>query len=602
MKDTRPAPEFGIQPTTRRIAVAQLEALLEAVTVGTAAAAIAAISLVATLRHLGFAAGWKDLSWAAYIVACAVSHVLLRQLYTRLKPADSRWQPWAWGFTAICFAEGVGWGFAPIVLATGGRFDVELIVVLVMLAVSAGAIPVFGAYLPAFIAIFLPATVPFLIMSLLSTDAVRHDAYGLMLVFVVGIGGVGITASRSFKQLVGLRIRTEELATNLRRQKEIAEQANLAKSSFLAAASHDLRQPVHALGLFVGALRGVTMPPEGKRLLEQIETSIEAMDGLFGALLDISRLDAGVVEVCRRPFAIGPLLQRICADHAEEAKAKGISLVCKPNSAIVDSDVMLMERILRNLISNAVRYTERGGILVGCRRRGPLVMVQVWDTGVGIPSGQQERVFQEYYQLGNPERDRTKGLGLGLAIVRRLTDLLDCELRLRSRVGRGSCFDIMIPSARDAVGLPQAEPQADTGALARRFIVVIDDELAIRQAMSSLLTAWGHNLIAAGSGEEAIERLSVCPVRPDLIICDYRLRNGENGIDAIRRLRSDYNEAIPAMLITGDTAPDRLAEAQASGLLLVHKPISNVRLRAAITNLISAPKAAHMAEWPPSLK
>ncbi len=351
-----------------------------------------------------------------------------------------------------------------------------------------------------------------------------------------------------------------------------------------------MRQPVHALGLFVGALRSVNLPPEGQRLLEQIEASADAMGGLFNALLDISRLDAGAVEVSRRPFAVGILLDRVCRDHVDEAKAKGVSLALKRCALILDSDPVLVERIVRNLVSNAVRYTDRGRIVVGCRRRGAVASIQVWDTGRGIPQDQQDRVFQEYYQLGNPERDRTKGLGLGLAIVRRLTDLLDCRLTLCSRPGHGSCFEVAIPLSARPPRLVESEPKELSGALVQGLIVVIDDELAIREAMSSLLTEWGYDVVTAGSGDEAMQRLATCPVRPDLVICDYRLRDGENGVAVIERLRAEYNERIPAMLISGDTAPDRLADAQASGLLLLHKPVSNSRLRAAIVNLIATAK------------
>jgi CheY-like chemotaxis protein len=385
---------------------------------------------------------------------------------------------------------------------------------------------------------------------------------------------------------VTLRIQAEQLAQDLRRQKEIAEQANLAKSSFLAAASHDLRQPIHALGLFVGALRGIAMSSEGERLVEQIEASTEAMDGLFSALLDISRLDAGIVEVHRRPFAIAPFVSRICRDHEQEAQAKGLTLVCRPGNAIACSDPLLIERVLRNLISNAIRHTQTGRVAVLCRQRAAELLIQVWDTGPGIPPDQQERVFQEYYQLGNPERDRAKGLGLGLAIVRRLTQLLDCPLALCSRPGRGSCFAVTLPLAGAFVAEEPSVKDEELGALATGLVVVIDDEVAIREAMATLLGGWGHEVITAGSGDDAIRRLATCTVSPDLIISDYRLRNGETGAEVIERLRSEYNDTIPAMLITGDTAPDRLAEAQASGLLLLHKPVSNGRLRAAIVNLV----------------
>jgi signal transduction histidine kinase/CheY-like chemotaxis protein len=454
-------------------------------------------------------------------------------------------------------------------------------------SVSSGAISAFGPYLPAFFALFVPAILPYAVFNATSPDSARSASCLLLLVLIPGISGLAIIANRGFKQLVKLRIQTEQLATDLQGQKEIAERASAAKTTFLAAASHDLRQPVHALGLFIGALRRVVMPLEGQKLIEQIEESTLAMDGLFSALLDISQLDAGTVEVQRQSFPMGALLERICRDHEAEATAKGLSLVWARSTAVVDCDPVLLERILRNLVANAVRYTDHGRVLVGCRRRGAAISVQVLDTGPGIPPDQRERVFQEYYQLGNPERDRTKGLGLGLAIVRRLVDLLGCEMTLRSRTGHGSCFEVSVPIATGGIRADKDAPEATSGALAHGFIVVIDDELAIRNAMSALLAGWGHETVVVGSGDEAIRRLSMCEQRPDLIICDYRLRDGENGIAVIDRLRSEYNEAIPAMLITGDTAPDRLAEAKASSLLLLHKPVSNGKLRAAIVNLIA---------------
>ena len=586
----------------QRIAAAQIDAVFSAVPLGVSAAGLASIILTEILRHFGFADARTGFTWNLYIVGCAASHLLLWRAHRREPPHVARWRIWALWFSVISLAEGIGWGWAPIGLVTGGRFDVELIVILVTFGVSAGAMAAFGPYLPAFFALFFPATVPYVVVNVTSSDPLQQVSCLLMILFIGAIAGLGFTANRSFKQLVGLRIRTQEMAADLQRQKEIAErqraiaeQASLAKSTFLAAASHDLRQPVHALGIFVGALRGVAMPAEGQRIVEQIEASTAAMDGLFSALLDISRLDAGVVAVERRPFAIGPLLDRICRDHREEAKAKNVALVCKRSAAVVRTDPVLMERILRNLVSNAVRYTDRGRIVVGCRRRTDIAVMQVWDTGRGIPLDQQERVFQEYYQLGNPERDRTKGLGLGLAIVRRLTALLECKLTLHSQLGRGSCFEVSIPLADGVLEVAEPAPATSSGALVRGLVVVVDDELAIRDATVSLLSGWGHQVIAVASGDEAIVRLSTCPIQPDLIICDYRLRDGENGIAVIERLRSEYNEAIPAMLITGDTAPDRLAEARASGLLLLHKPVSNGKLRAAITNLIAKGPGAAVA-------
>jgi len=569
-----------------RIRIEQIDAIFDAITVSVGGGALAASILAASLLHLGAAETRIAIAWASYIILCAAAHILLCHAYRRSRPVGDRWRLWARWFSLFSFVEGAGWGWASFGLVTAGHSEAQYLVFLIAGGVAAATVPGFSPYFPAFFAVYVPLALATMAAAVTSADPAAQAAFPLMLVFVGATGGVALKTNKAFKQHIRLRIQTEELAADLLRQKELAEQANLAKSTFLAAASHDLRQPVHALGLLAGALRGVPMPLEGTRLLDQIEASTNAMDGLFTALLDISRLDAGVVEIQRQCFVLEPLLDRICRDYAGEANAKGLSLILKRSTVIVDTDPVLIERILRNLISNAVRYTDRGRIVAGCRRRGAAVSIQVWDTGRGIPADQQDKIFQEYYQLGNPERDRAKGLGLGLAIVRRMTGLLGCELTLRSEPGRGTCFEVVVPIAERAE-LAKAKPEESSGALARGLIVVIDDELAIREAMSSLLTKWGHDVVTGGSGDEAIARLSTYAVRPDLVICDYRLRNGENGISVIERLRSDYNENIPAMLITGDTAPDRLAEAQASGLLLLHKPVSNSKLRAAIVRLIA---------------
>ena len=440
------------------IRAAQIDALFRAAPLGVGAAAVASVVLLAILHRLGSVDAGIGSAWSVFIVICALSQIALGRAYWRSRSLSDHWRKWALWFAVISFAEGMAWGWAPIGLATGDRFDVQLIVVVVTAAVAEGAIVAFGTYLPAFYALFVPATVPYAVVSAVSSNPVERMTSLLMLIFIAAFGALGYTTNRSFKQIVGLRIRTQAMALDLQQQKDIAErerkiaeEANRAKSSFLAAASHDLRQPVHALGMFVGALRGVPMAPEGRRIIQQIEASTSAMDSLFSALLDISKLDAGVVVVERRAFPIGPVLERLAHDHREEAKANGVSLIWKRCGAIVWTDPVLIERVLRNLVSNAVRYTHRGRIVIGARRRGAAVAVQVIDTGRGIPLDEQKRVFQEYYQLGNPHRDSTKGLGLGLAIVRRLTSLLDCGLTLRSEPGRGSCFEVTIPLAEFSI-------------------------------------------------------------------------------------------------------------------------------------------------------
>jgi two-component system, sensor histidine kinase len=302
--------------------------------------------------------------------------------------------------------------------------ELQLIALLLIFAVTGGAVGAFGVYLPAFYVFFCAVSIAPAVWLFAQGDGLHITIGFLFVLWFLAVAEQARRTSGQFVESLRLRLENLELVEDLRREKALAEEANVAKSRFLAAASHDLRQPVHALSLFVSALRAHEMNAEARGLLDHIDGSVRALGGLFGGLLDISRLDAGVVEVNRVAFALQPIIERVCRDYDGEARTKGVHLRMRPTRAVVLSDPMLCERILRNIVANAVAYTDGGKVLVGCRR-GRELRVQVWDSGRGIPESEQERVFQEFYQIGNPERDRTRGVGLGLAIVRRLTTLLE---------------------------------------------------------------------------------------------------------------------------------------------------------------------------------
>lgn len=569
-----------------RIRTEQLRVLFKTTPLALTAALVGALLLAATVF---FAEDTPAIAMSIWL-ACVLFDFIWRQAiclgWRRDRDRAAHSVRWARQFTVASFVGGWLWGLGSVALIQSGMPVQELMVLLVVSAVASSSVPTFGAYLPAAYAYFLPSMLPYGVWALAQNDPMHWGLAVLDALYMAILAWLCWRANADLALAIRLRFDNQTLAEDLQRQKEVAEQANLAKSRFLASASHDLRQPVHALGMFVSALRGREMDVEAQRLVAHIDGSIQAMDSLFTALLDISCLDAGVVECHANSFPIQTLLERVCRDYAQEAQDKGLLLKLKPCSAIVHTDPVLLERILRNILSNAVRYTVRGSILVGCRR-GQRLRLQVRDTGPGIPTEYQERVFEEFYQMGNPERDRTQGLGLGLAIVRRLATLLDCPLEMVSTPTKGTLLSIQVPVAdRASILLDEAAEAA--GSLRCGLILVIDDEASIQEAMRSLLTGWGHQVIVAGSEAEMLQRLATCPTRPDLIICDYRLRLNENGISVIQRLQTEYNDDIPAILITGDTAPDRLIEAQESGLLLLHKPVPHGKLRAAIGNLIGA--------------
>jgi CheY-like chemotaxis protein/anti-sigma regulatory factor (Ser/Thr protein kinase) len=339
------------------------------------------------------------------------------------------------------------------------------------------------------------------------------------------------------------------------------------------------------------------MSERARALLANVNQCGEAMDNMFRALLDVSRLDAGTVQPDTRAFRTASLLERIRMEFTPQARNKGLELRIVDCSATVHSDPALIERILRNLVANAVSHTERGKVLVGCRRMKDRLRIAVYDTGPGIAPDQHGAVFEEFYQIGNPERDRSKGLGLGLAIVARLAKLLSTPLALVSEPGKGSMFAVDLARVRREDGA-QTAAKAVTNTwrndLAGSLIVVVDDEATILDATRTLLEMWGCTVITAASGTEALERVGSSPRVPDVLMCDYRLRGHEDGISVVEALRAEFNEDIPAVLITGDTGPERMREIEASGLLVLHKPISEDLLRASLSQLAAA--ASHGTE------
>jgi len=401
--------------------------------------------------------------------------------------------------------------------------------------------------------------------------------------------GINRMADRIEQHREELERRVDDATRELRVKKDEAEQANAAKSRFLAAASHDLRQPLHAMRLFVDSLRDeVAQQPRAAALVQRVQTSLDATSGMFDALLDISRLEAGVMETDVHVFRIDPVLRRIEMMFTPLAAERGLKFTVVPSRACVRSDPALLDRLLQNLVSNAIKYTANGGVLVGCRRKGARVLVQVWDTGPGIAAEHREEIFQEFFQLDNPARDSRKGLGLGLAIVERIARLLDHPVRLDSMPGRGSVFAVELPrgDASEARG-----EDARATAIEHRFpglrVGVVDDEPPIRDAMREMLGRWGCTVTAAESGRELLERLAQSGTTIDFLICDYRLARGESGLDAVSDVRQSLQRSLPTLLVTGDTGAERLREAHESGYALLHKPVAPVQLRQAIYRLLT---------------
>lgn len=375
----------------------------------------------------------------------------------------------------------------------------------------------------------------------------------------------------------------------LREKKEEAETATRAKSRFLAAASHDLRQPTHALGMFVARLAQLPHDRETHALIGHLDASVRATQDLLDALLDVSRLDAHAVAVQARPFALAELFSQVEAAMATTAQDKGLRLRVRPTRVWLMSDPALLYRIVLNLVSNALRYTSRGSVLVACRvgSDGLHARIEVWDSGIGMAAEHHQEIFREFYQIGNAERDRGKGMGLGLNIVQRTAQLLGHPIRLRSILGRGTRFAMEVPLAPAglAVALAAAPERRAFDDLKGLVVMVIEDDALARDGLVGLLASWGA-VVGVADGRVAALALLQQGFTPDVLLSDYQLQDAENGIEIIRQLRAAAAWPVPACLISGNTSPALMTAARQAGLTLLHKPVRPAKLRSLIRRLV----------------
>lgn len=410
---------------------------------------------------------------------------------------------------------------------------------------------------------------------------------GLTLLFLVVSIGCSRSIRASVLRSIHLRFENIELLEDLKHQHQRAEialareeKANLAKSKFLAAASHDLRQPLHSLRLFTATLEMQTRNTQHKTLVSQIDSSVKSLEELFNALLDISKLDAGTIVANRQHVYVDSLLTQIESDFQPVALEKKLDFKVNLDSKVVHTDSLLLERLMRNLVGNAIRYTNAGGVDVSTEFIDDRVWITVSDTGVGIAEVDQTRIFDEFVQLGNVERDRNQGIGLGLSIVKRLADILDIKLRVSSTPGQGAKFSVGVPEGDESQCIFSHAPvKQGLDHVASLFILVIDDEEEVCLAIEGLLETWGCIVMCANSGEAAIQQLSEIGDIPDLVISDYRLRDGETGGDVVFAIRKALGFDLPAIILSGDIAPDRLQDIKALDLPFMHKPCEPEALR-----------------------
>jgi signal transduction histidine kinase len=567
------SPNHASEPQDVREALLRLLARqidLNAIPLTCAMTVVAALAAERVGNLLAF--GWL----ALVIISLAVRRFAFRRLVTRTHlPVDRRLH------VAILIAIGNG-----VIQASSLYFFPALspferaVQTMVLTSIAAGTVTTSAGYVPFVCAYVFPTIVP-LSMLWAFTPISQAPAWVdralsvLLLMYVFMLMGLGRDTWRLFKESFAMRLEQRDTNRRLEEALRAAEEASRAKTRFLASASHDLRQPMHTVAVFGAALSMRQFDEATSRIVQQMNAALVALAAQIDALLDISKLDAGVVKASPVDLDLCVLLRRIVEEETPRAQRKGlrIDLSC-PDAAPVRADPVLVERIVRNLIDNAVKYSERGQIRVQAGRHGAQWQVVVADTGCGIPPSEQQRVFEEFYQVGNRERDRTQGLGLGLSIVRRLAALLNIEIRLESEVGRGTTVTLRF-AASDT--LAAVAPTLVARSASRRLdgmrVLLLDDEEGVRASMSALLQDLGCSVAAAADIAGAVDAARAVP--PQIVLADLRLRGTESGIAAIQAIRAIVPGAA-GLLVSGDTAPERLREVHESGLRLLHKPVTSV--------------------------
>jgi signal transduction histidine kinase len=533
---------------------------------------------------VAFAVVWLVRSWLALRFA--------RDEPASVAGLQSRLRTWQAGV----LAAGALWGAAAWFFSAYGGGPHQLALVLVVYTFCVACVPILAPQFRLFVLFVLLVFVPAIARVAMQDLTLNWQLAVVMAVAMAMTMLLGRNYRESFDRVVGLKLRTEALADQLRAEKTVAdaarheaEVANRAKTQFFTAASHDLRQPLHAMGLFAEALRARTHEPEVAQLVNSINESVDALEGLFSELLDITRIDSGGVEVNPENFELAEIFRKVRLHFEPAAFEKGLALRIRGGGHVALADPLLVERIVRNLLSNAIRYTSDGSVLVSCRRRGERLLLQVWDTGPGIREDERVRVFEEFYQVpGTPTVtvEQKKGLGLGLAIVKRLAALMGAPLALRSETGRGSVFTIELPLGK----APRAAQRSVPGkgpidiTLDGRLIVVVEDEPAVREGLEVLLKGWGAGIVSLDSVAATRAWVGAADPahRPALVIADYRLDSGETGVGAIAAIRGRFGAAVPAIVVTGSSMTGHDKEALEHDFHLLIKPVLPNKLRAMI--------------------
>lgn len=526
--------------------------------------------------------------WALWILILTGSRAYLISAFQKKEKIEFP-RYWLKIYTFTAFLSGVSWGVLLLQVLNPVSGNEVLLISFILTGMIAGALLPLSCYLPAYFSFSTPMLIPFAI-NMFTFEGVDFSSTGfLVIIFLVSMLAFSILVNRNILDSIRLRLNNIQLLDDLKRQQELADVANSDKSRFLVATSHDLRQPLYALDLYLGALRAELESPKQLEILDKAKLSSNTLGDLLNALMDVSKLDSGGVQVKAHCFDLMSMLIGICIEYEQQAKEKGIQVKANLDQVSVNSDPILLSRMIRNLISNAINHNDNCCLTISTILINDKVRIDISDTGKGIATSELDNIFSEFYQLNNPERDRNKGLGLGLAIVKRLSNLLAIPIQIESEVAKGSRFSLSLDIEK--LKLPELKKieSVDNLELAGLFIIVIDDEQTVRDATKMLLRSWGCEVLLSGSQTELMITLSQdnYPI-PDLIISDYRLRDELNGLELVRAVHDYFMVNFPVLIVTGDSSEEIVAEIAASNYALLLKPVSSEMLRGTIQTMLAS--------------
>jgi len=554
--------------------------------------------LIVGWMYWGVADQGSLLLWLGAMLTVSLGRFAMVQVFVAREPGDEEIEWWDRAYLIALFVNGVIWGAAGFLLYPPDNTIYQVVLAFVIGGMSASATASLAARQAAIVLAVCPAMLIASVRFLFDGTEGHIEMGVILLLYLAVLMNIGRAMHRQIIDSLSLRFENQALVESLENSvselevaRGIAEQSNRAKTRFLASASHDLRQPVHAMTLFVSALmRRLVEDQNSQDLIAKINRSLDSVRGLLDSLLDISKLDAGIVHVREERIELRVLLDQVVNEFAGLAEEKSLYLRAARPTAFVESDLVLLGQIVRNLTANAIRYTKSGGVLIAVRKSGDTARVEIWDTGVGIRTEDQEEIFQEFFQLRNVSTDQQGGLGLGLSIVKRTCDLLNCKMELMSELGKGSRFVVTLPLAADqeqhASQLDMHAPDMSVGQEASHVLLIEDDPLSA-DALKGLLESWGYKCALTDGLAGLADAIGSLGNRVDLIISDYRLADGETGDYVAREVRSKVGENTPVLIVTGDTGPDRLLDLRETGLDLLHKPVQPAELRAIVRHLLT---------------